>query len=315
MNYTYLYKKSYITADDLSAHARYDIFISMFSTSERVLLPADKIIADQKYWIADERDKDNLFLTGKTPVILNSNEDYITLMKWMQCLDLAGKRICIDSTGFTTPYLMFILRMLSNLKISEYDVLYSEPKRYKDAESTEFSQEFYDVQQIWGLAGKHQSNTDNDLLVIAAGYDHSRIIDVATKKKSAKKVLMFGFPPMSAEMYQENILRAYKASEAIGTECFRDLTSNIYAPANDPFATAQELKEYIELNNTRKPFTNIYLAPLSSKPQSLGIALYYISEKLCLKNYSIIDPLCKKYFTDISEGISKYWIYHFEIPW
>ena len=37
------------------------------------------------------------------------------------------------------------------------------------------------------MSGIHTSKDDNDLLIIAAGYDHSRIVDVATKKKGCKK--------------------------------------------------------------------------------------------------------------------------------
>ncbi|MFR2005526.1 hypothetical protein [Alistipes putredinis] len=126
------------------------------------------------------------------------------------------------------------------------------------------------------MSGIHTSKDDNDLLIIAAGYDHSRIVDVATKKKGCKKkVLLFGFPAISPGMFQENILRAHEAEAAIGTECFKDMDSNIYAPAYDPFVTAQAISEYVEKQNKRAPITNIYLSPLSTKPHALGMALYF----------------------------------------
>lgn len=50
-------------------------------------------------------------------------------------------------------------------------------------------------------------------------------------------------------MFQENILRAHEAEAAIETECFKDMDSNIYAPAYDPFVTAQAISEYVEKQN------------------------------------------------------------------
>ncbi len=127
-----------------------------------------------------------------------------------------------------------------------------------------------------GRSGIHTSKDDNDLLIIAAGYDHSRIVDVATKKKGCKKkVLLFGFPAISPGMFQENILRAHEAEAAIETECFKDMDSNIYAPAYDPFVTAQAISEYVEKQNKRAPITNIYLSPLSTKPHALGMACIF----------------------------------------
>ena len=51
-------------------------------------------------------------------------------------------------------------------------------------------------------------------------------------------MLLFGFPAISPGMFQENILRAHEAEAAIETECFKDMDSNIYAPAYDPFVSA-----------------------------------------------------------------------------
>ena len=127
-----------------------------------------------------------------------------------------------------------------------------------------------------GRSGIHTSKDDNDLLIIAAGYDHSRIVEWQPKRKYArKKVLVFGCPAISPGMFQENILRAHEAEAAIETECFKDMDSNIYAPAYDPFVTAQAIIEYVEKQNKRAPITNIYLSPLSTKPHALGMACIF----------------------------------------
>lgn len=315
MNYSYLYKKNYTNLDDLAKLEEYDYFISMFVPSERVINPADKIPAKEKVWFTLPEYNGNVFLIDRNIIELQPNEDYETIVKTIRSLNLYDKKVCLDATGFNIPNLLFLLRILHSQNVKKFDVIYTEPRSYAKAEKTDFSEEFYDVKQIYGMGGKHSSDTDNDLLIIAAGYDHSRIIDVATKKKPTAKVLMFGFPSMSAEMFQENIIRAYNASEAVGSDCFKDMDSNIYAPAYDPFVTAQTLKEFIEHKNARKKLTNIYLAPLSSKPQALGMALYYIGERCWLQNISIIYPFCQKYNLDRGIGISRIWLYHFEFPW
>ena len=166
------------------------------------------------------------------------------------------------------------------------------------------------------------SETENDLMIIAAGYDHSRIIDMANSKKSAEKVLLFGFPALSTSMFQENIIRAHKAESSVkGT--FRNIDSNIFAPAYDPFVTAQSIMEFIDnkrailrkkLESKTADFSNIYLAPLSTKPHAIGMALYYLWEKGWSKNITMLYPMCGKYHLDCSDGIARIWRYSIQFP-
>lgn len=318
MNYTYFYKEKYSSPDELSAIGEYDYLIAMFVDSDRVLIPASKIISKKAIWIILENDRD-IALTklpaNIIPIFIKQNEDYDCVLKYFCTQDILSGNICIDSTGFKIPYLLFIIRCLSSNTTKNIDIFYSEPMQYINDEDTKFSDMFYEVKQIEGMSGVHTSDTSNDLLIIAAGYDHSRIIDVANNKKSAKKVLLFGFPSISPGMFQENIVRAYMAENAIGTDCFKDLDYNIYAPAYDPFVTAQMLKEYIEKMEKKKgKFSNIYMAPLSTKPQALGIALFFLWENGWSKNTSIIYPLCHEYNSNPSVGIARIWQYKFMLP-
>lgn len=315
MNYSYLYKQRFPNVDGLHTLGKYDYFISMFAPTERVMIPAENVEAEEQIWLAFPEDANDIFLTDKRIIVVQPNKDYDVITDLVKNTDWAGKRICVDATGIHIPYLLYLLRMFHYMGIKKFDVIYTEPKSYEDEEHTHFSDEFSCVEQVFGLAGKHTSDTENDLLVIAAGYDHSRINDVANKKKYTNKVLLFGFPPMSAEMFQENIIRAYDAGEAVDSECFKNISSSILAPANDPFVTAQMIKEYIETKSKRKKLTNVYFAPLSSKPQALGIGFYYIAERCWLDNKSIIYPFCEKYYRDNAIGISGVWQYQFEFPW
>lgn len=315
MDYTYLYKHSYQRIGEIQDLPPYDIFISSYVNSHRVQEPANNIQADQKIWFATEEEDRDLYLSGKDVTFVKANEDYAPIAEKLYALQLSGKSICVDATGFRIPYLMFLMRCMSMYKINNFDVLYTEPTQYRCAENTQFSDLFYEVKQMHGMSGIHTSKDDNDLLIIAAGYDHSRIVDVATKKKGCKKkVLLFGFPAISPGMFQENILRAHEAEGAIGTECFKDMDSNIYAPAYDPFVTAQAISEYVEKQSRRTPITNIYLSPLSTKPHALGMALYFLWEFELNKNISLIYPYCQQYITDNSDGIARIWRYEIQLP-
>lgn len=317
MNYSYFYKQCIKNVAGLESLPRYDIFISSYVNSQRVTEPSEYIPANRKVWLICEEDDANSFLDGKECVVLKSNEDYVLLLRTLKSYELTTKRICIDATGFKIPYLMYLMRCMAEFKIKSFDIIYTEPSRYKNAENTQFSDMLSEVKLIDGMRGLNTSRNDNDLLIIAAGYDHSRIADVANNRKDCKKkVLLFGFPAISPGMFQENILRAYKAEEAIATECFKDMDSNIYAPAYDPFVTAQEINEYIQKQqkSNHKDFTSIYLAPLSTKPHAIGMALYFLWEKGWEKSINLIYPFCQQYIGDNSDGIARVWRYEIELP-
>lgn len=323
MDYTYFYKHRFhsMTEDGLK-DTTYDLFISSFVDSERVTSLAGALLYNNSLWLVDPRDENSLFVQDKHKLIVEPNEDYIKILNKLNELQLAGKSICIDATGFQIPYLLFLIRVLYQNEIKQFDIYYTEPKKYKRAEDTEFSDMFYDVKGITGMIGRNVSETENDLMVIAAGYDHSRIIDVANSKKSAQKVLLFGLPALSPSMFQENIIRAFQADTAV-RNAFKNLDSNIFAPAYDPFVTAQSIQDYIEHKRTMLrrekgddniDFTNIYLAPLSTKPHAIGMAMYYMWERGWDKNITLLYPLCKMYNADNSDGISRIWRYRIQMP-
>lgn len=317
MNYSYFYKSNYKNVAELKLLPKYDLFISSYVNSHRVIEPSEHIPADRKVWFFSAEDGPDLFLFGKEKIKISANEDYATFMQALKDFKLIGKRICVDATGFKIPYLMYLMRCMVAFKIKKFDIIYTEPTLYREAENTRFSDIFNEVKLIEGMKGLNTSRNDNDLLIIAAGYDHSRIADVANDRKSCKKkVLLFGFPAVSPGMFQENILRAYKAEEAIATECFKDMDSNIYAPAYDPFVTAQAINEYIQRqqNSSHKNFTSIYLAPLSTKPHAIGMALYFLWELGWEKSINLIYPFCQQYIVDNSDGIARVWRYEIELP-
>lgn len=79
-------------------------------------------------------------------------------------------------------------------------------------------------------------------------------------------------------MYQENILNFRKVAEELSINAID--FNPLFAPANDPFETAKVIDKYVEeYILSHKDISTIYLAPLATKAQALGIQLFTIYEK------------------------------------
>lgn len=315
MDYTYFYKRKIQSISELQ-NQTYDIFISTFNETERVCEVFKSISSNRKYWFVFPEYENSLFTEGNEKIKI-SYHNFNEITYFVDNLPLTNiTKLCIDISGFVIPHMLFFIRYLHKKKgIKKIDIIYSEPKKYLNEENTHFSDYFYDVAQILGYGTSPNPNMENDLLIISSGYDDSRITDVASKKKHAKKIQLFGFPPLQADMFQENMLNAYKAESAVGIEGFKNLDLNLYAPANDPFVAAAEIQKFINKEECINKFTNIYLAPVSTKPHALGMALYCIWEyEKGDKPLSIIYPICEKYYGNTCVGISKIWSYKIELP-
>ncbi|AMO20733.1 hypothetical protein [Flavobacterium columnare] len=324
MDYTIFYKKKYENSDidTLIEELDFDFFISAYNESERITTVFDKINSTYKHWIILPEYK---FSEVEISHLSNVKFDYsefsfsddegeIILDYYSQNEELfkLGK-IGVDITGFLRPHLVFLIRLLKEKNISKVDFIYSEPVNYKKKEETLFSEDYYEIREIKGCLNSHNPETTNDLLILGSGYDYQMVSKVAKFKADTKKVQVLGFPPLQADMFQENILKVYQAEEDVSSGQFSlDSEEIILSPANDPFVTAQLISEFVKREQKQKELTNIYLCPISTKAHTLGIALYYINE--CLdKPVSIIFPFSKKYSRETSEGISKIWIYKVEL--
>jgi len=316
VDFSIYYKKKYASVSDFVSDNSYDVFISAYNDSERVKKVFDESNAIEKHWLifpeykyeASELPEDNASI--KVFIFPEEKKTEGDIIRhYFESLDTTSwSRICIDITGFIRPHLIFLVRFLASAYKKSVDFIYSDPITYKKKEETAFSFDYIDVRQVEGYQGIHNSDSSNDFLIIGAGYDDHRITDVSKKKANTKKVQLFGFPSLQPDMFQENILKAYKAEEASssGRENFIEQDSTIFAPANDPFITANVLKEYIDKEERRKSITNLYLCPLSTKAQTLGFAIYYLVE--CRdKPVSIIFPFCQSYSRETTEGIAKIW--------
>src|SRR5262249_30679887 len=125
--------------------------------------------------------------------------------------------VCIDTTGFMRPQLTFFVVWLLGARKKPFVALYTDPTHYAKQENTTFSKgPVIDVRQIAGCEGLHVPQAHADCLILGMGYDDELVRRVAESKEDARKVQMYGLPSLAADMYQESVLRSFKASEALG---------------------------------------------------------------------------------------------------
>ena len=209
------------------------------------------------------------------------------------------------------PHLAFLLVLLRWSGVRKVHFIYTDPERYVKAENTQFTKgPVTEVRQIAGFEGTHSTDTTNDLLIIGAGYDHQLIRRIAEFKENSRKLQLFGLPSLQPSMYQESVISANRAAESLGSAAQNDV---LFAPASDPFVTAQVLHDRIERERSRRMITNLYLAALGTKPQVLGFALFFVTE--CLESAtSVLFPYAERYTQETSKGISRIWHYTVELP-
>lgn len=314
IDYTIYYKRELSTTLPWSTENNWDLFISAYNSSERVNTVFKKVPAKQKQWVILPEYKyyTNEYPDGK---VFSSSADHEVdfILDYFEELSLGieNQNICIDITGFIKPYAMVLFRHLMKIGLKKVDVIYSEPSYYTKREETEFYGNVTEIRQVAGFEGVHMHDVSNDLLIIGAGYGNELIAQVAQNKDQAKKMQMFGFPSLQADMYQENILRFELASEAVGMRAWKD-PRHLFAPANDPFVTATVLSQTVARERSRYGISNLYLCPLATEAQTLGFILYYLQE--CInQSVSMIYPFCDSYPKCTSKGISRIWKYTVEL--
>ncbi len=283
----------------------YDVFISVYNTSERVTAAFNQVNARRKIWIVlPEYGVAGEGLDGEIFVGGGFSEDEV-IGEILKQLNLTPSlRVCIDSTGFLRPHLLYSLAWLNYHSIRKYFILYTNPISYKKGSETIFSEggSAKEVRQIYGYEGIHSSDTNKEFLIVGCGYDANRVIEVNKDKARSRKVKMFSFPPLRPHMYQESRIRIQACDDSFG-----DPFGTIFSPAEDPFATADALSRFY--NSYKNKISNLYLSPLSTKAQVVGFGIFYLNE--CQgKAVSIIYPFVNAYNPDTSDGVSNFWEYH-----
>ena len=305
MNYSYYFIEEIKDVSSL----QYDVFISVFDGCKRTKVVFDNVKATNKYWLVipqynqSNEEKPATFLYSS-----NTNEsDYILEVIKSIGID-TNKKVCIDSTGFIIPHLLFLIQHLKRKGINSFDILYSEPQQYEDAESTEFTKRVNHTRPIDGYSTVARDVDGEDTLIVFVGFNDEMVTNVARDKSLAKhKYLFTGFPSLQADMYQQNLIQLNKSIETIGQKHVHSCK----APAYDPFVAAQKLQVIIDKRLKKSnPINFIHIAPLSTKPMAIAAALVYFNNPD--SPIDIIYPLAEEYKSRHSIGIKRTWRYILE---
>lgn len=306
------YLRSEIRTTDFGEH--WDVFVSAFNGSSRVRETFEAVHAATKFWIAlPEYNYSEAECPSNSCLRIPPGTDEFALAA--KIVDFCGigasahQKVCIDITGFMRPHILSVVHYLSDRALDRFYMMYTEPEQYIKKEHTSFSGgDVSAVRQVRGYEGVHDDETGRDVLVVGMGYDDGLVSRVAADKEGARIVRFMSLPSLSADMYQESVLRL----DRTGVACSADSDEWLcFAPANDPFAVASELSEVVQRLKARGSLTNLYLCPLATKPQALGFALFYLSE-LKGSAASVIFPFAGTYERETSAGRGKTWLYEVE---
>lgn len=298
---------------------KYDLFISGYNNEKMVTDVFNSMIAVNKTWLIfpDYIELDSSKYSGNdyfeytSEIIDYNNIESAYIKKFLNHYKLNERHtesICIDITGFIKPYMLYLILSLKYLNYNNIDIIYSEPKSYTNNEDTPFSiSETKIVRSLdWNILRVEPGK--NDLLLINVGYDNILVDNVVNYyKRVGNHKILLGFPSLQPIMYQENILNLIKSSENLN---INQTFQPIFAAANDPFETAKiintEINKYIKETEEVKI---IYLAPLATKAQALGIVFFYIKEFARFEEkgirLKIVYPFTKLYSSSSTEELSK----------
>ena len=313
-----LFEREETSLDDLASE-EYDVFISSYNSSLRVTNVFDEIVAASKHWLVHpeyEFSADEVPTTGECFFGVDESEIdfWIRFFDHLEVKDsLSKSRVAIDITGMMRGHIVALPLVLLYRDLDRVTLLYSDPRNYVSGIETRFTVgSVARVNQIPGFEGMHTTSTHtSDMLIIGAGYDDSLIRAVAESKGSADHYVLVGLPSLQPHMYQESKYRVQKASESI--QHFRP-RSFLYAPASNPFMTAQVLSSHIEKLRILKQDLNVYLSPVGSKAQVLGFSWFYLSELVGTAS-SVIFPYAPRYEKETSTGISRIHKYQLDLVW
>ncbi|VVH63428.1 hypothetical protein BSPWISOX_788 [uncultured Gammaproteobacteria bacterium] len=287
--------------DKISSES-YDIFVSAYNNNERVVGIYNKINATNKYYLLFS--EYNIGEPPKDNISIQNNDDLIGFVKGLP----KNENICIDITGFVRPYLILFVKALKKLELSKVTFIYSEPVQYDKHQDTKFSKgERLGVSSIEGFAVESGDiPNDKKILIIGAGFESKSFEEVISKYKDIKtdnQYILIGFPSLRPDMFQQSMLRV--------PEIEKHYNKFKYASASNPFMTAQKIHDTVnEFRGNGQKKVGVYLAPLSTKPQVLGFALYALrNEDSDSLEVNVIYPFVKKYSEKTSKGIARTWQY------
>jgi|SRR3972149_394402 len=170
--------------------------------------------------------------------------------------------ITLDITTFTKELLLEVLFYLTNIvKFQKMRILYTIPSKYASPEEGPLSYGISNI-KIVPFFWNNWTATKDDLLMVILGYEEMRAWSLISRFDANGNRLFITKPgskpewDMHCENYNKRLLKEnFERAEM---------------PSMDPLSVAKILEEQIARENLYNKY-NIFIAPLGTKPQILGV--------------------------------------------
>tara|TARA_R110000782_G_scaffold237188_1_gene323520 strand:- start:258609 stop:259574 length:966 start_codon:yes stop_codon:yes gene_type:complete len=257
----------------------------------------EKFLLEEVQELQEKLDTDRIDAEG-----CNLLPDFITQI---ENLDINNKVILLDATSLMHPLLFYFIKVLRQyFTPKNLFICYTEPKKYKQKDNSfinqsfDLTEKFCDRSSLPGFLTLSR-NKKNRLLVAIMGFEGNRFSKTFEEVNPTvrKTMAIVGFPSFHPSwqyyVYSQNreVLEQSKAYLSI----YR-------ASAFEPFEVYNIL-DAIKKNN---PDNDIIVAPLGTKPHSIGACMFCIDNEDVSLHYDY-PFFGKKIRTD---GIGKSYIYN-----
>lgn len=210
----------------------------------------------------------------------------------------SNEKILLDISAFPKHILMSILRWNEG---KSFTYLYTRPKVEREAE-TEFSVGTKEIGVLRGFEGDVRLDR-NDFIVMILGFEGSRALSIFRNFEPYRTLALLGNPAPfldkeKCQFYRNNAFR--NNSQLLSNQ--RVIKSQI--SSLDPYIFKQELNAEIS-KHIEKEEANILITCLGTKPQTLGLYLYWLENR----NTQIIYTIPSKRRIS-SESINQILVYN-----
>ncbi|WP_331809273.1 hypothetical protein [Winogradskyella poriferorum] len=207
-----------------------------------------------------------------------------TFISDLKEIGIDDKSVLIDITSLSHPVVFYLINILKNKFTPEkLFVCYTEPQKYDKIKTDEvevkfdLTEKFCEVNSLPGFLRQSDHNKEK-ILVTTLGFEGARFTkafgDVNPARRKTFAIVGFPsfYPSWQYYVYSQNqsTLEQSKATELI----YR-------TTANEPFGVYNILEE-IKKNNMSYEIT---VAPLGTKPHSLGVSMFAVKNKEILLYY------------------------------
>jgi hypothetical protein len=227
------------------------------------------------------------------------------LRKFLKQNKVDANSICIDITCLAQPILFLLVKIfLAEIKPKKLFAAYTEPKKYKKnhhliTEDEEF--ELYEkiIGCNYSVPGFAKINREEkEMLIAPFGFERQRLISIfESVEPKGGLIPILGFPSFVPGWNLTALYMNYKViSDAESEQQIR------FCEASSPFGLYRLLKELYDLYGSDY---KLLIAPLGTRPHSLGAALFATKYRQC---HLIYDFPVEKIFR--SEDILKADIYN-----